>query len=185
MKTKASLTFAMTDAWLAATAVVARAYPGVTQPMLTAPSAGRAGPRPPRACWEAKKVAVHLTVSISGCDYAALGRHVGLHKDTVASHCAQVRDEITVNDRIGAQVAALELLAMQRCAAMTHTQIDAVRAHLAMLEDIVRDKATEQATLSDLAAGLASSDRHPTFHPTKAEQSQKRDVTVKPAGEAA
>lgn len=78
------------QAWDMAVTVTAAAY-GIAPEILRAESRGR-GPRPPKDAWLPKKMAVHLTVVLSGSDYAELARLTGLHRDTVASHCASIRD---------------------------------------------------------------------------------------------
>ena len=45
-------------------------------------------------------MAVHVAVIVADCDYAELGRLIGLHKDTVASHCASVRDDCAISDQV-------------------------------------------------------------------------------------
>lgn len=119
-------------AWSAAAQVSANAY-GVQAPEITAPSRGR-GPRPPQSVWAAKKMAVHLTVILTGADYACVGRHIGLHRDTVASHCAAMRQEASESDVIEVSAQALEQIARGLLERQVHGQIEAVRAHLAMLE---------------------------------------------------
>jgi hypothetical protein len=88
----------MDAAWDAAVEVCAVGY-GVAVDVIRAESRGR-GPRPPRDTWQAKKMAVHLTVSLTNCDYAALGRAVGLHKDTIASHCAGIREAMAEDEAV-------------------------------------------------------------------------------------
>lgn len=160
------LTQSVAQSWQAAVAVTAAAY-GVDPAVLGAESRGR-GPRPPADIWEPRKMAVHLAVVISGVSYAALGRHIGLHRDTVASHCADVRDAI--HDEIESASLALEPLAKSlerlaraRLVALHSNRIDAVRAHLAMLE---------QAT----AELVGSSDELRQSHPTNTR------VSIEPHG---
>ena len=52
----------------------------------------RAGAGPSRRCRSARRARRPwwLTVQVSGADYAAVGRAIGLHKDTVATHVAEV-----------------------------------------------------------------------------------------------
>lgn len=102
----------MMAAWSVAADVAGAAY-GVPAALITSPSRGR-GPRPPRAVWAAKKMAVHLAVVLSDCDYAALGRRLGLHKDTVASHCAAIREACAACDQVEALSGALEVAAQHR-----------------------------------------------------------------------
>lgn len=85
------------DAWEAACEVTALTM-GVDVDALRAPSRGR-GPRPPKAAWMAKKMAVHVAVVLAECDYAVLGRLIGLHRDTIASHCAAIREACAGDDR--------------------------------------------------------------------------------------
>lgn len=70
-------------------AVTAATY-GVGPELLLAESRGR-GPRPPEQAREPKKIAVFIAVVLADCEYIQLARHVGLHKDTIASHCAEIR----------------------------------------------------------------------------------------------
>lgn len=53
----------------------------------------RRGWRPPKAVWDAKKVAIYGAVGATGCRYAPMGRAIGLHRDTIAEHCASVRQD--------------------------------------------------------------------------------------------
>jgi hypothetical protein len=80
---------------LAATAA-ASAY-DVNPAAITAPSRGR-GYKPPAEVAAAKKLALWLTVASTSCGYAELGRAIGLHRDTVCSHCADVRAETLDDD---------------------------------------------------------------------------------------
>lgn len=107
----------MAAAWSAATEVAAVAF-GISPDLLRAPSRGR-GPKPPVAAREPKKMAVHLAVMLADCEYAELGRLIGLHKDTVASHCAgqrarcdeDIEAEATSDLLLAAAMMRLELLA--------------------------------------------------------------------------
>lgn len=92
-------------AWDVAVKAVSAAY-RVDPNSITAESRGR-GPRPPEAIREPKKVAIYLAVTLTGCDYAALGRHVGLHKDTVTSHCAWAREACAGDAELERRVEAL------------------------------------------------------------------------------
>jgi hypothetical protein len=56
---------------------------------------------------EPKKLALYVAVTLAGCDYASLSRHVGLHRDTVTSHCAEVRELCAADERIERLVEAL------------------------------------------------------------------------------
>ena len=105
----AIITWKITDAWTAAATVTAAAY-GVPAALITAPSRGR-GPRPATAVQLPKKMAVYLAVVLAGCDYAALGRAIGLHRDTVASHCAWMRHASAEDHELGVLIAALEISA--------------------------------------------------------------------------
>ena len=78
----------ITEAWEAATDVAALVY-GVTVDGVRAPSRGR-GPKPPLALRAPRKVAIWIAVQVADCDYAALGRTIGLHKDTISSHVTEV-----------------------------------------------------------------------------------------------
>lgn len=109
---KRSHGFPTADAWDAVVAVTAPAY-GVAAEILGAPSRGR-GPRPPKEVWSARKMAVHLGVAVAGCDYAELGRHVGLHRDTVAGHCALMRAACADDDDMQVLARGLELAARTR-----------------------------------------------------------------------
>lgn len=109
---EATKTWPADVAWLAVTEVAAAAY-GVEPELLRAPSRGR-GPRPPERAREPKKVAIYLTLMLSGSDCAALARHLGMHRDTVWSHCAEVRlwaddDVIEQNLQVLAAAASVKL----------------------------------------------------------------------------
>lgn len=106
--------FDLDAAWDAAVSVTATAY-RVDGELISAASRGR-GPRPPQAIWEAKKMAVFLVVVVSGQDYASVGRHIGLHRDTVASHCAGVRERCATDGDIETRAEALTEAALHRAA---------------------------------------------------------------------
>lgn len=152
-------------AWDAATAVTAMAF-DVPAEIIAAPSRGR-GPRPPRNVWTAKKMAVHLAVIIADCDYASLGRHLGLHRDTVASHCADMREASGESDLNEVSAVALERLARFRLQSLAAQRLEGLRAQMAMMEATLCElNALGSAGLPALSGALFSSDDHPTFHPT-------------------
>lgn len=103
------------DAWKAAVEVTASSY-GVDAELLRAESRGR-GPKPPEKARWPKKLAVYLTVALSGCQYVALAQHLALHKDTIASHCDSVREACAVDVELEERVDALMLLAATRLGA--------------------------------------------------------------------
>ncbi|HUO21693.1 MAG TPA: hypothetical protein VMU59_04190 [Caulobacteraceae bacterium] len=154
--------WALAQAWPAAARVTAAAY-AVDAAAIMAPSRGR-GPRPAPEAWDAKKVAIYLAVCLSGCDYAALGRHVGLHKDTVSSHCADVRARLADADRDEISLEALEAIARGQLQRGELARLDAVRAQLMVLADVTAEL-------------VGSSDAHPTFHPTALENFSKKNET--------
>ncbi len=100
--------------WEAAAQVTASAF-SLAPDQVAAASRGR-GPRPPECVWLARKLAVHIAVVVTECDYAALGRHIGLHRDTVASHCASVRQLLGDDPELEALSEGLELGARRRIA---------------------------------------------------------------------
>lgn len=100
------------EAWDASVEVTAAAF-AVDPELLRAESRGR-GPRPPRAAWMAKKMAVHLAIVLAGCDYIALARLLRLHKDTVSSHCAAIRDACAGDDDFEQLSLSLEVCARLR-----------------------------------------------------------------------
>lgn len=102
----------MASAWHTATEIVGAFY-GVAAQDMRAASRGR-GPRPPAAIWIPKKIAVSLTVILCGCDYSALARQIGLSKDTVASHCAAVRQAVFDDPALGQQLEAMRVAATVR-----------------------------------------------------------------------
>lgn len=164
--------WSIAEAWATASDVTAAAY-GVGVELLRAESRGR-GPRPPREAWEAKKVAVYLAVVLSDCDYAELGRLIGLHKDTVSSHCAAVRNSVLDSDMAETSAQALEALARGRLELNAGERLNAMRAHLTMLQS---------ATVEVL--GLANHPTaHPTPHPTLVLTSRERDQKPGTASEA-
>lgn len=148
--------FGASAAWNAATAVAAAAY-GVSEDVLKAESRGR-GPRPPRAAWEAKKMAVHLAVLVSGCGYAELAATIGFHRDTIASHCAEMRGRDSDSAEVSSE--ALEALTRARLERKMVDDVAAARAHLEALQLLAGDLVTGGVNLS-------SSDRHPPHHPTE------------------
>lgn len=101
-------------AWEASVEVTAAAY-GLDPNLLKMAPRGR-GPRPPRATWEARKMAFHVAVMVAGCSYVEVGRLLGLHKDTAASHCAAMRDACADSDELEQLSEALELCARIRLA---------------------------------------------------------------------
>ncbi|MGH6956251.1 MAG: hypothetical protein ACREEW_06250 [Caulobacteraceae bacterium] len=144
-------------AWEAAVTVTAAAY-DVAPAAIRAPSRGR-GPRPQSVAWEPRKMAVHLAVVLTGCSYAAVGREIGLHRDTVASHCAEMRDQVLAEAWAETASETLEKLARARLEGLALERLNAARAHLAMLEEAAAD-------LVSGAPQTASSDRFPTTRPT-------------------
>lgn len=157
--------WSVAQCWETAVEVTAAAY-HVDAADLGAPSKG-VGARPVKECWEARKIAVQLAVMLAECSYAALGRVAGLHRDTVAAHCAEVRDELLKVESVEAGLLALERLARGRLDRAAAGQLDAVRAHLAMLEEAT----------GDLLPSNPSPDRHPTLHPTTLARSRKRETS--------
>lgn len=147
----------LAEAWEAAAEVTAAAY-AVDLGALVAPSRGR-GPRPPREAWQAKRTAVHLAVVLSGSDYATLGRHLRLHKDTVAHHCAVARDALATDEAAEAQFDALAAVCGARLQMSGVTPISAPAptaagntplARLQTLERLVADAfAKARALLTD------------------------------------
>lgn len=144
----------LAEAWAAATAAVASAY-GVEAELLRAESRGR-GPRPPARVREPKKLAMHLTVVLSGCSYAELGQATGHHKDTVASHCEDVRGAILADDAVEAAAAQVEGLARAHLELRARTHAQAARGFASALE-----AAAQQ--VGDTGGGVISSVAHPTL----------------------
>lgn len=158
-------------AWDAAVQASAAAYQ-VPPEAVSAESRGR-GPRPPEAVREPRKLAVYIAVSLSGCDYAVLGRHVGLHKDTVASHCAWAREACALDDdferrvevltaaaALSMQVAGVHPSTARKIAAVRRaTSLDRLRA---LEEHMAKVFADARAALSDdvIRPFPASSDEH-------------------------
>lgn len=159
-------------AWDAATEVTAAAY-GVQAQMLRAPSRGR-GPRPPAEIWSAKKMAVHLTVVLADCDYSALSRHIALHKDTVASHCAAVRQAVARDFDTGALSEALEGAAHVRLQALgvdCEAPLKRLASPAAQLDALERWMGE---ILQAARAKLVRTGLHPS-HPSSSDNSRKRD----------
>lgn len=98
-------TWPIAPAWTAAAEVTAAAY-GVEAAELTGESRGR-GPKPREAVIEPRKIAIFAAVAIAGCPYAAFARHAGLHKDTVQSHCTEIRNWCAVDAEIEARIEAI------------------------------------------------------------------------------
>lgn len=119
------------EAWDAAVEVTAVVY-GVSALVIRAESRGR-GPRPPREVWEAKRMAVHVAVGLSNCDYAALGRHIGLHKDTISTHCAKAREACAGEEETAAIGEMLMATASTRLRALN--PIEAMRADAQAFSD--------------------------------------------------
>lgn len=160
-------------AWEASVAVTAAAY-DVPAELIAAPSRGR-GPRPPQQVWSAKKMAVHLTVIIADCDYASLARRLGLHRDTVASHCADMREAAADSELNEISAVALERLARFRLQQIGSQRIDALRAHLAMMSEALGEL-SEIGGAFGVAPFAVSSDGPPTTHPTDFEAAKKNVV---------
>lgn len=143
-------------AWRVAVEVAAQAY-YVPPQAIRAPSRGR-GPKPPAPVCEAKKVAIYLTVIlVDGLQYAELAALIGLHKDTVSSHCAWAREA----DHLEEKIAALELLGRARIKAMADTpairlaadQMLAVRNAIhAYAEEVFRQLADETEPSSSVSS---------------------------------
>jgi len=104
-------TWPVEDAWHAAVAVVAATY-GLETQLLTQESRGR-GARPPPAAWMAKKTAVWLAIALSGCRYVDAARALRLHKDTISSHCEDVRRAAS-DEGFEVQLDSLHALAIAR-----------------------------------------------------------------------
>lgn len=106
-------------AWETAVALCAATW-GVTPDAIAAESRGR-GPRPPEAVREPKKVAIYLAVTLADCQYTQLATVIGLHKDTVASHCDDIRnrcaDDVEFEEQVEALVASARTRAKARVAA--------------------------------------------------------------------
>ena len=100
--------------WEAAVVVTAAAY-GVDPALVARQSRGR-GPRPPPEIWEPRKLAVHLAIVLSDATYAELGRHIGLHRDTVASHCDWAREACAQDVELEGRVDALTTMGLSRVA---------------------------------------------------------------------
>jgi hypothetical protein len=111
-------TWPLGPAWDAAVHVCALAH-RIAPEAIRAESRGR-GPKPPSEVRLPKKLAIYLAFSLSGCQYAALARHVGLHKDTVHSHCGDIRDEIATDARLETLVGVLG------SAAIAHMEISGI-----------------------------------------------------------
>lgn len=143
------------ETWSTAVALIAAAY-GLEEHELRQDSRGR-GPRPPERTWEARKMALHLTVSVADCSYKRLADHIGFHKDTVTSACADVRNEVLASDELETKAHALEALVRRRLEGLAGERVSLARAELAVLEMA--------------AAGVIcpSSVAHPSIHPSKPE----------------
>ena len=144
------------EAWEAASDVAATAY-RIEPELLRAASRGR-GPRPPARCHEAKKMAVHLAVIVSGCSYAELARHMGFHKSTIAIHCHRMRAGVLMDDHDEISAEALETLVRARLAIAAKRRIDVTRAFLAQLADLAEDLICPEIN--------PSSSAHPSLHPS-------------------
>lgn len=136
---------ALQNAWQAAVAVTATAY-GVDPALVSAPSRGR-GPKPPPEIVEPKKVALYLTSMMTGCLYAELGRQVGLHKDTIASHCAELRERCAVDGEIEERVNALALLALRQPGVSAASLLELVTQLAARVERLERWRARHPSIL--------------------------------------
>lgn len=138
--------------WDICTQVVSAQY-GIDVAMIRAPSRGR-GPRPLGKVWWPKKMAVYLTVLVSGCDRAELGRLIGLHRDTVASHCADMQKN--TDEDTGELVSmALERIVRARLERNAMERLGAERARFSMLEETTRELLT-------VLRNTTSSDGYPT-----------------------
>ncbi len=124
--------WAMDTCWRAAVAVTGAVY-DVPGDLILADSRGR-GPRPPQRVWEAKKMAVHLAVILSGCRYAQLARTIGYHRDTVTSHCEDMRGAVMADPVVERLAEALEAAARFRLKGAAAVHLAGARAHLVALE---------------------------------------------------
>lgn len=154
------------ETWRTAVEVTAQTY-GLDPEELRRESRGR-GPRPPEHTWEAKKMAIHVTVLVADCSYAELARRIGFHKDTVCSHCAEMRDRVLMDDAMEAKSSAVEQMVRFRLLNLARQRVDVVRAQLALLE-------AATAELGEVHALGASSVDQPSFHPTISVSSRNRD----------
>ena len=155
------------DAWSAAVIVVAAAYDLPTEE-IAQESRGRV-PRPPARVWEARKMAVFIAVSLSGCDYATLGRELGLHKDTISSHCSEIRRACEEDDTLETMSNALEQAADAQLAAqaLRRTVVGKPRSvGRAARADRARLLLRTAETLRQVADWLASDEFIRPFHPT-------------------
>lgn len=160
-------------AWHAAVDVTASAY-GLDVRHLLAESRGR-GPRPPEEIWQAKKMAVHLAILLSGRSYSALAREIGFHRDTVCSHCAWMREARISDHRIEELANSLETSARLRLAS------GALTAREVALSDPL-DKLL--GALREYAGQLAGGNGlHPTKDPFIRQNAGSRKVD--PKGRAA
>lgn len=98
--------------WTASVAVTAAAF-AVREDLIAAPTRGR-GPRPPEAARWPRKVAIHLAVIVSDCDYLELARLLGMHKDTISSHCAELRQRCADDPSVEALSEAMAVLCLRR-----------------------------------------------------------------------
>lgn len=161
----------LAEAWAAASEVTAAAW-AVDAAAIKAPTRGR-GARPPPQVWEPKKIAVYLAISLSNGDQAELARLLGMHKDTVSSHCAWARERALVDARFEVQLetvlaAADVRLQLQGCTPLGDGDDDGPdpstpRGRLAALQLHMSGVfAKARAALSDVTsdASRASSDDH-------------------------
>jgi hypothetical protein len=144
-------------AWSTASAIAAAAWK-IDPGLIRAPSRGR-GPRPPEEAREPKKVAISLAVTLAGCDYAELAKHLALHKDTVTSHCASVRERCAADRSFELIVQQLEDEARAQLRFGAFEALAASRARTASLEAAIREEIAKH-----IEAGATL---HPSLHPTE------------------
>ena len=89
-------------AWKGAVTSTARAY-DLKLKVLGSTAPGGRGPRTPPPYWFPRKVAIYVAIDAVDCTYAALAREIGMHRDTVASQCGEVRERVEA-DRVFARL---------------------------------------------------------------------------------
>jgi hypothetical protein len=150
--------------WEAAVFVTARAYQ-LDRSILGETAAGGRGPRTPQPYWEARKVAIYVAVLAVDCTYAALGRVIGTHRDTVTSQCKDVQERVAVDPMLGRLVDRLERDARNRTLGDLETLALQVTADLEHARALKTDRLPIRSARMKATRGRPRR-VNPTNHPT-------------------
>lgn len=156
--------------------VVGAAY-RVDPAIIRADSRGR-GPKPPAHAIEAKKVAIFITVALCDCSYALLAKTIGYHKDTVCSHCDEVR-RMCDDDAIEAEVDRLIGLAAKRAGVPRPASMARPDENTASLRSLLLVVIERLDRLETTISAHPSSTDERAVHPSFLRDREKKVVPLK------